>query len=178
LFFFIFFFEKCIHNSKNCIIFTVLKQTQTSKVAATLQYGTKTMKTTTEITTREIFEKNQVLTLELAKALKGKRIICTSAEYRMNTPGVKEFVVGEIISAWDEAARRPYYDLSKFDNYQDYWASYMTGRQIQAEKDKLLLLGEDGQVKYGAHKGEFNHYGDQITFTGSDADREVYFIEL
>lgn len=127
------------------------------------------------MTTQEIFAANQVLTVAKAQELKGKRIYTTSPEDRANRACVNEFVVGEIISEWDRAANDLMND-GKFETRQDYWASYMTAEQIETQKTKLVLFAIDGGRWHVAHTKFFNFY-DEPTFTGSDADREVYFLE-
>lgn len=129
------------------------------------------------MTTTEIFAANQVLTLEIAKTLKGKKIATTHPVYRANTPSVTEFVVGEIISEWDLAAKNV--DLKNFPqgNQQLYWASYMSEERIQEQKNTLNLLAADGTDNYiRCHL--YTGYFEQPTFTCSDADREVYFVEI
>ena len=124
--------------------------------------------------TIEIFEKNQILTLEVARALMGKKIAITSPEYKANQPTVREFRIGEIISAWDHAAKIKYPD-SSFNNMQEYWLSYMTTEQADNQIDKLLLLDDKGEQQAVAY---LNSFYPEPTFTGSDEDREVYYIEI
>lgn len=133
------------------------------------------------MTTAEIFAKDQVLTLAKAKELIGKNVICTSPEYKGNSCTINEFVISGFISSWDESKNRnyPQVDTSKYtqyDNFQEYWMSYMSENQIKREKNLIFVLDENGKSVYGCHtKGiEFK----EPTFTGSDADREVYFVEI
>jgi hypothetical protein len=126
------------------------------------------------MTTIEIFEKNQILTLKFAQALMGKKIAITSPEYRMNKPSVRVFTIAEIVSAWDHAKRTEYPEIN-FKNYQDYWKSYMTSSQILDQKNKLLLIDDKGVRQATAFVGSFYP---ETTFTGSDEDREVYYVEL
>lgn len=127
------------------------------------------------MTTVEIFEKDQVLTLKVAQSLMGKKIAITSPEYRMNKPSVRIFTIGEIISSWDYAARTPY-PKAGFKTFQEYWNSYMTKSQIQDQINKLLLLDENGERQAAAFVG--SSFYPETTFAGSDEDREVYYIEL
>ncbi|NCU32105.1 MAG: hypothetical protein EOM23_04050 [Candidatus Moranbacteria bacterium] len=122
----------------------------------------------------EIFEKDQILTLKVAQALMGKKIAITSPEYRMNKPSVRVFTMAEIITAWDHAKRTEYPEVN-FSNYQDYWKSYMTKDQIVDQQNKILLLDEKGERQAAAYIGSFYP---ETTFTGSDEDREVYYIVL
>jgi hypothetical protein len=128
-------------------------------------------------TVNEIFAAKQVLTLEMAKQLKGQKIATTHPVYRANTAVVTEFVVGEIISEWDLAAKNV--DPKNFPqgNQQLYWASYMSEDRIQEAKNTLNLLAEDGTNNYiRCHIG--SGYFSEPTFTCSDADREVYYVVI
>lgn len=131
---------------------------------------------TLEITPQEIFTNGDILTVKAAKSLIGKKIATTSAEYKGNTPHVDIFVIKDIISRWDDAADREY-PSDKYANFQDYWKSYMTEEQVDEYKTNLVILTEDGKTKHCAHTKYFNFYS-KPTFTGSDADREVFYIEL
>lgn len=128
------------------------------------------------ITTNQIFKANNVLTLEVAKSLIGKKIACTNREYSANSSLVDIFTVSEIISEWEKGARMPY-TSDKFKTFQDYWASYMQDWQIEHAKTNLLLLCEKGE-KHGVCATKFLSYFDEPTFYGSDADREIYYIEV
>lgn len=133
-----------------------------------------------EITTSYIFRNGKVLTLSIAKTLVGKKLACTNPEYKYNTPSKSEFVLTDIVTEWDDAKKREYpkVDESKYTqylNYQDYWASYFSAERIEQSKNTLLLQTETGTI----YKCELNNgYFSEPTFYGSDADREVYFIEL
>lgn len=131
------------------------------------------------MTTKEIFAANQILTVEIAKLLIGKKIACTNTEYKYNTPSVSEFIVGEIISEWDDAANRIYPDSEglypQYENYQDYWKSYMSERTIDECMTNLLLLDNNGNRQYKCSP-KYNNWFNEPTFFGSDADREVYYV--
>lgn len=129
----------------------------------------------TTITPSQIFDKKQILSVETAKSLKGKKIATTNREYKYNSPRVSIFVVGEIISEWDYAATQPMNEKHK--TRKDYWESYMSEDQIDEMKTKLILFSEDGGRFHVAHTKYHNFYSEP-TFTGSDADREVYYIEI
>jgi len=124
------------------------------------------------ITPTQIFKQNQVLTVAAAKSLIGKKIYITSPEYRMNKATVKELIVKKVISEWDKSADD---QLDGWANRQQYWQSYMTESQIENQKERLLLIGQDGYHYAVAHTGRDNFYTEP-TFTGSDADRTVFYI--
>lgn len=121
-------------------------------------------------------ETAQILTLDKAKELKGKKIRTIYFGYRGQN-GVDEFIVGEIISSLDYERTQKLND-GKFSNRAEYWESYMSFENLDAEKTTLKLISEDGRDTYiSAHCKYSNHFNEP-TFTCSDADREVYFIEV
>ena len=138
------------------------------------------MKTST-ITAREFNQKidnNEaaVLTVEKAKSLKGKKIAWTYFGYSSNEQVVYEMTVGEIVSSWD------FHKNEKVDGFESRtaeWQTWMRPDQIQDEKDKLILLDEKGENNNHifAFTGRENCF-DEPTFTCSDSDRSVFFIEL
>lgn len=134
------------------------------------------MKTLTlEITTQHIFQNGQVLTLEKLNQLIGKKIACTSPEYRANQPSVEIFTPSEVKSYFEIASTKTH--CVGFENQAAYWESYMNDEQLDEQKTKFQIIDEDGGVHYCCHSKYWNFY-ESPTFTGSDADREVYFIEL
>lgn len=131
------------------------------------------------MTAQEIFAANQILTVEIAKSLIGKKIACTNPEYKYNKPRVSEFIVGQIISEWDYAANRVYPcqkgKYVQYENFQQYWNSYMSERQIDVCKTDLLLLDDKGERQYKCSP-KYSNWFNEPTFFGSDADREVYYV--
>ena len=118
--------------------------------------------------------KAQVLTLERAKALKGKKILWSYFGYESNAQVVFEMTVGDIISSWDYNKTQP---LKGYASRTAYWETYMDAYQKSREKGKLILLdeGKDNSYVY-CYTGPDNCF-DELTFTCSDADRAVFFIE-
>ena len=116
----------------------------------------------------------ELLTLDKAKILKGRRIQTIYFGYA-GPDGTNEFVVGEIVSELE------YYRNLKEDcfpnkngnmNRAEYWESFMTPAQLEDCRNKLLLLREDGSytcIFLGV---------DHSTFACTDADRFVSFIRL
>lgn len=118
----------------------------------------------------------KTLTLELAKALKGKKIVAKYFGYN-GQDGVFGFEVGEIVSSYDLAAQRNIGD--GFENQAKYWESYMTPLALEKTKTDLHLLDINGvDQSIICHTKIDNFFGEELTFTCSDADREVVFIEL
>lgn len=126
---------------------------------------------------RKLSQNNQLrpLTVKAAKELKGKRIRTIYFGYR-GQDGVDDFIVGDIVTNYDRASQRP---DATYGTQAKYWDSYMTGEQIDNEKTTLAILDNTGNKSYfQAHTKYYNFYGDEHTFTCSDADRTVYYIEV
>lgn len=116
----------------------------------------------------------KVLTVETAKLLRGKRIAWMYFGYQgQNT--VKEMTVGDIISSLDYNETQP---CDGFSSRSEYWRSFMTERQLDEEKTKLLLLDAGGGCPYIKSFTKYFNFYDTPTFTCSDADREVFYIEI
>ena len=116
----------------------------------------------------------KVLTVEAARNLKGKKIIY--AYFGYNPAQVEEMVVGNIVTEYDFYKTQP---CPGYDSRTAYWESYMPEEKLQDTKETLLLLDENGAYDphyIKAHLGKYNFYNEP-TFTCSDADREVYYIE-
>lgn len=112
----------------------------------------------------------QILTVNLAKKLKGKKII-TKYFGDKGQNGVDEFVIGDILSEYDSATKNIDDKIWKQGSQAKYWESYMSKEKIQEKKETLELFTEDGRNTYiRAHS--FN----DGAFTCSDSDRFVYFI--
>jgi hypothetical protein len=132
------------------------------------------MKTLNEMRLLARNGQTELLTLDKAKILKGKRIQTIYFGYA-GPDGTNEFVVGEIVSELE------YYRNLKEDcfpnkngnmNRAEYWESFMTPAQLEDCRNKLLLLREDGSytcIFLGV---------DHSTFACTDADRFVSFIRL
>lgn len=131
-----------------------------------------------EITTAQIFEANQVLTLAIAKTLIGKKIAVTNSEYKYNTPDVRIGTVMGIESKWDWAGKEDHSHLDggRWATRQDYWASYMGEMQIEEMKNTLHIVA-DGEELYCTCIPASRWYSEP-TFFGSDADREIYYIVI
>lgn len=118
------------------------------------------------ITPADIFAANQVLTVAKARELKGKRIATTAPEYWMNRNKLNEFIVGDMSTSWEYES----------DRHAD-WLAKLTPGHIARLKDTVVLLDADNNRRHSAHI-EFDNWYEEPTFTGSDADREVYYIVL
>ena len=121
-------------------------------------------------TYKEIFENGQVLTLGKAKELAGKYIYVTNREYWANEPTVRRVLV-DPISEWDAANED--HTAEGFDNRQEYWASYMTKKEIEKMKNCYRI----GINELGNLDGKTSNAADDTPFYGSDEDREIYYLE-
>jgi hypothetical protein len=121
---------------------------------------------------KEIFEKNQVLTLEVAQSLIGKKIAVTNSEYKYNTPSVRKGTILSIESEWDLAGKEDHshLDNGKWATRQDYWKSYMNESQIENQKSRLKLVSD--HPLYATYSNILGW------FFGSDEDRPIYFVVL
>lgn len=116
----------------------------------------------------------KVLTVEAAKDLKGKIIEWMYFGYEGNQNQVYKMLVGDMVSEWD------YYKTQPCEGYESrtaYWKSYMDERRINSLKNTILLVDGEGKGRMACYpKGE--SFFKVPTFTCSDADREVYYIEV
>jgi hypothetical protein len=130
------------------------------------------------ITTREIFEANQVLTLKVAKTLIGKKIAVTNSEYKYNTPDVRIGKILGIESEWDLAAKEDmsHSDNGKWSTRQQYWLEKLPSTQHESAK-KTLRLVSDNPLYCGCDLEDRWSFSEP-TFFGSDSDREIYYIIL
>lgn len=114
----------------------------------------------------------QVLTLALAHDLIGKRIQTKYYGYR-GQDGTDEFVVTEILTEYDLAKREP---MDGYASRADYWEQALGARVVEESRRTLEILGENGyRTCIRCHTpGLFN----ELTFTCSDADRPVLFVEV
>ena len=129
-------------------------------------------KMNTSITTQQIFEAKQILTLDVAQELIGKKIATTSPEYKSNREDVRIGTILSIESEWDLASKN--IDAKNFPqgNQQLYWASYFSEDRIKESKSRLKLISEKESPLYGTYN-ESDGY-----FFGSDSDRPVFYIVI
>lgn len=109
------------------------------------------------MTPSQIFAANQILTIDDAISLIGKKIATTFPVYHMNKEEVREIVILEIISEYDLRVR----------NNTIHNPAY-----AEQFKAKLCIVPSEGEMPhYYAHSGQ-NH------FTCGDIDRPVFYVEL
>lgn len=116
-----------------------------------------------------------ILTLEAAKQLTGKRIQTIYFGYK-GQDGVTDFIVGDIKSEYELAELEANAELfPKHGNRAKYWESIMSEDQLSKRKQTFCLLDEQGKNTYiKCHSYDL----DGNTFTCSDADRYVFYREV
>ena len=127
------------------------------------------------MTTQEISAANQVLTVEIAKSLIGKRIQTVYSGYR-GQDGDDTFVIGDVVSELEyyrNLKEECYENDPKFKNRAEYWESYMSEKQLSEAKSKMVLITADGRNTF-----IYAHSFNNGAFTCSDSDRFVYYVEL
>lgn len=125
------------------------------------------------MTSQEIFAANQILTVEIAKSLIGKRIQTVYSGYR-GQDGDDTFVIGQVVSELEyyrNLKEECYQNNPKFKNRAEYWESYMNERQLSEAKNKMVLITDDGRNTF-----IYAHPFNNGAFTCSDSDRFVYYV--
>lgn len=127
------------------------------------------------MTAKKIINSNQVLTLDKAQSLIGKTILVTNPEDRANEPLVREVKVS-LATAYDHYIKvlmpRLYGDDK--EGAKGYYNDVIKPRE-QELRDTFVLYDSKGNVT--AHCYKKNTWFDVQTFTGSDENRPIYFVE-
>lgn len=127
------------------------------------------------MTAKQIIESNQILTLDKAQSLIGKTILVTNPEDRANEPLVREVEVS-LVTAYDHYTKvlmpRPYGDDK--EGAKGYYNNVIKPKE-QELRDTFVLYDSKGNVT--AHCYQKNTWFDVPTFTGSDENRPIYFVE-
>ena len=128
---------------------------------------------------REIVERGeaQLLTIEAARELKGKKIQTIYFGYA-HQDHTNEFVVGDLVSEWEYCRNLKedcFPDEKGHQNRTEYWASYMTAEQIKRCKEKLVLTTEEGELTYINYTPEDDFENNHVMWC-SDIDRDVFYI--
>lgn len=121
------------------------------------------MKTLEEMIKLQDEGKLDILTIDKAKELRGKKIQILNFGYA-HQDHTDEFVVGEILSEF-EIAQRNKDGFKGFKSQAEYWESFMSPQKLEAMKESFELLNDKGGhtfAKYSADEdldGQF-HLGD------------------
>lgn len=133
--------------------------------------GEENMKTLNEM--RELVENKtaQLLTIENAKTLRGQKIQTIYFGYR-GQDNTDEFIVGDVVSELEyyRNLKEDCYPDGRFNNRAEYWESYMTKEQLEACRNKMMLIAADGRKTF------IYGYGDDDVMQCSDDYRYVYYI--
>lgn len=87
-------------------------------------------------------KKLDFLTVDKAKALKGKRIQTIYFGYS-GQDGVNDFIVGDVVSQFDLAKKDT--SMKGYANRAEYWESYMSKEMLDEMKTNLGLMTEKGE---------------------------------
>lgn len=127
------------------------------------------------MTAKQIIKANQVLTLDKAQSLIGKTILVTNPEDRANEPLVREVEVS-LVTAYDHYTKvlmpRLYGDDEA--GAKGYYNNVIKPKE-QELRDTYVFYDSKGNVT--AHCYQKNIWFDVPTFTGSDENRPIYFVE-
>lgn len=124
---------------------------------------------------KEIFGKGEILTVETAKKLIGKRIHTIYSGYK-GQDGEDEFVIGKIVSELEyyrNLKEECFENNPNYKNRAEYWESYMSDEQLWEANNKMVIITEDGRNTF-IYAFPFN----DGKFTCSDSDRFVYFVKV
>lgn len=130
------------------------------------------MKTLKEM--KELVEqkKAQVLTVEAAKTLKGRKIQTIYFGYA-GQDHTDEFIVGDVVSELEyyRHLNEDCYPRNGFQNRAEEWESWMSEEVLAMHRDKLVLTREDG-----SSTDIFCHDAEEGVFTCCD-DNYVFYVE-
>jgi len=129
------------------------------------------MKTLQELKNAVADKSAWILTIDVAKQLKGNRIATIYFGYH-GQDGIDEFVIGDIVSEYNYA-ETIIEGFEEYGNQARYWDQIMNTNQINKMKDRMLLLTADGRNTH-----IFAVIENDGIFTCSDSDRFVYFIDV
>lgn len=115
----------------------------------------------------------KVLTLAAARQLIGKTIEWMYFGYHLNPLHVGKTTISQILSEYEIAQKEK---MERFANRAEYWESYMSAEKLQEKKETLEIVDERGRNTCIVCHPESVSLYKELTFTCSDADREVYFI--
>lgn len=121
--------------------------------------------------------KAKVLTLEAAKNLIGKTIVWFYYSDPANYGSVEETTIGRVINEVDYYVNVMGVDDAhpNYPNHYEFLKAKVPHLAKEAEQN-TIILDENNQPTYIVCYGGYSFF-DEPTFTCSDADREVYYIE-
>lgn len=136
------------------------------------------------LTLNEMFKlqkekKLEVLTVNSAKALKGKKIQILNFGYA-NQDTTDEFVIGDVMSELEyyrQLKEECYPDAKGHKNRAEEWESFMTPAQLKDKRETLVIVKDNGQSSFIRYNPKYD-YDNRKTFYLGDVDRLVWFKEI
>ena len=136
------------------------------------------------LTLNEMFKlqkekKLEVLTVNSAKALKGKKIQILNFGYA-NQDTTDEFVIGDVMSELEyyrQLKEECYPDAKGHKNRAEEWESFMTPAQLKDKREMLVIVKDNGQSSFIRYNPKYD-YDNSKTFYLGDVDRLVWFKEI
>ena len=123
--------------------------------------------------------KLEILTVNSAKALKGKKIQILNFGYaHQDTTDV--FVIGDVMSELEyyrQLKEECYPDAKGHKNRAEEWESFMTPAQLKDKRETLVIVKDDGQSSFIRYNPKYD-YDNSKTFYLGDVDRLVWFKEI
>ena len=123
--------------------------------------------------------KLEILTVNSAKALKGKKIQILNFGYaHQDTTDV--FVIGDVMSELEyyrQLKEECYPDAKGHKNRAEEWESFMTPAQLKDKRETLVIVKDDGQSSFIGYNPKYD-YDNSKTFYLGDVDRLVWFKEI
>ena len=123
--------------------------------------------------------KLEILTVNSAKALKGKKIQILNFGYaHQDTTDV--FVIGDVMSELEyyrQLKEDCYPDAKGHKNRAEEWESFMTPAQLKDRSETLVIVKDNGQSSFIRYNPKYD-YDNSGTFYLGDVDRLVWFKEI
>ena len=123
--------------------------------------------------------KLEILTVNSAKALNGKKIQILNFGYaHQDTTDV--FVIGDVMSELEyyrQLKEDCYPDAKGHKNRAEEWESFMTPAQLKDRSETLVIVKDNGQSSFIRYNPKYD-YDNSGTFYLGDVDRLVWFKEI
>ena len=123
--------------------------------------------------------KLEVLTVNSAKSLKGKKIQILNFGYA-HQDHTEEFVIGDVMSELEyyrQLKEECYPDAKGHKNRAEEWESFMTPAQLKDKRETLVIVKDNGQSSFIRYNPKYD-YDNSKTFYLGDVDRLVWFKEI
>ena len=123
--------------------------------------------------------KLEVLTVNSAKALRGKKIQILNFGYA-HQDTTDDFVIGDVMSELEyyrQLKEDCYPDAKGHKNRAEEWESFMTPTQLKDKSETLVIVKDNGQSSFIRYNPKYD-YDNSGTFYLGDVDRLVWFKEI